>query len=229
MTIREGDGSKENASTYRDSSVEAAAKAKLPTVGPMRKAAMVNFQKKVPMKKYNHLFRTTITKYLHRLCNLCNKGRQSHKMPGKRKFSDLNAQPAVHESRRVQVYGDKPKPAKKAKKIDFENRTPTSAVNDLKKHIRDLRRKLIRLQDLPADVRAENERALAAYEQELALAEQKKVRDACIKRWHMVRFFGELEKFWLVIWLNLCANWSESRETKSNKASEEIQEATFSS
>ena len=112
-------------------------------------------------------------------------------MPGKRKLGDLNPQPAVHESRRTQVYGDRPKPAKKAKKIDFENRKPTSAVNDLKKHIRDLRRKLDRVQDLPADVRAEDERALAAYEQELALAEQKKVRDACIKRWHMVRFFGE--------------------------------------
>lgn len=112
-------------------------------------------------------------------------------MPGKRKFKEVDAQPGVHESRRVQVYGDKPKPAKKIRQTDFENRKQTSAVNDTKKHIRDLRRRLARVTDLPADVRAEDERALAAYEQELVAAEQKKIRDACIKRWHMVRFFGE--------------------------------------
>ena len=120
--------------------------------------------------------------------------KKSDQMPGKRKFKDVDPQPVIHESRRVQIYGERSKPAKKAKKIDFEERKQTSAVNDLKKHIRDLRRKLERVTNLPADVRAEDERALAAYEQELTLAEQKKTRDACIKKWHMVRFFGE----WLI-------------------------------
>lgn len=112
-------------------------------------------------------------------------------MPGKRKYRDLEPQSnGVHESRRVQIYGDRPKPAKKARKIELPHKQHTSAVNDIKKHIRDLRRRLERVSDLPADVRAEDERALAAYEHELAAAEAKKLRDQCIRKWHMVRFFG---------------------------------------
>ena len=44
--------------------------------------------------------------------------------------------------------------------------------------------------DLPADVRIEDERALAAYEQELAAADAEKTKQKMIKKYHMVRFFG---------------------------------------
>ena len=46
-----------------------------------------------------------------------------------------------------------------------------------------------RADDLPADVRIENERALAAYEQELVAALAEKTRQKMIKKYHMVRFF----------------------------------------
>ncbi|KAI9740634.1 MAG: 18S rRNA maturation protein [Claussenomyces sp. TS43310] len=64
-----------------------------------------------------------------------------------------------------------------------------ASVNAIKTRIRDITRRLERLEDLPADVRAEDERALAAYRQELAAAEDEKIRQKMIKRYHMVRFF----------------------------------------
>lgn len=66
-----------------------------------------------------------------------------------------------------------------------------SSVNAVKKRIRDVTRLLSRAEDLPADVRLENERALAAYKQELAEADEEKVRQRMIKKYHMVRFFGK--------------------------------------
>ncbi|TGO07057.1 hypothetical protein BTUL_0338g00010 [Botrytis tulipae] len=112
-------------------------------------------------------------------------------MAPKRKLSDSDAAEVVHPSRQVQVYGDEPKPAKKRKSEPAFNKKQAhaSSVNTIKKKIRDITRKLERAQDLPADVRAEDERALAAYQQELASAEAEKIRQKMIKKYHMVRFF----------------------------------------
>lgn len=112
-------------------------------------------------------------------------------MAPKRKLSDSDAPEVVHPSRQVQVYGDEPKPAKKRKSEPAFNKKQAhaSSVNTIKKKIRDTTRKLERAQDLPADVRVENERALAAYQQELASAEAEKIRQKMIKKYHMVRFF----------------------------------------
>ncbi|ESZ98010.1 hypothetical protein SBOR_1623 [Sclerotinia borealis F-4128] len=112
-------------------------------------------------------------------------------MAPKRKLSDSDAPEEVHPSRQVQVYGDEPKPAKKRKSEPAFNKKQAhaSSVNTIKKKIRDVTRRLERAQDLPADVRVEDERALAAYQQELASAEAEKIRQKMIKKYHMVRFF----------------------------------------
>lgn len=114
-------------------------------------------------------------------------------MAGKRKHDDSDAREAVHESRQFQVYGDDPNPAKKPRRHEpkvHKKQAHASSVNDIKRRIRDVTRRLERVEDLPANVRIEDERALAAYQQELAAAEAEKTRQKMIKRYHMVRFFG---------------------------------------
>lgn len=66
----------------------------------------------------------------------------------------------------------------------------STAVNALKAKIRDLTRLLDRSESLPADVRIEKERALAGYKQDLDAAYKEKAKQALIKKYHMVRFFG---------------------------------------
>jgi hypothetical protein len=70
-------------------------------------------------------------------------------------------------------------------------------VNAIKKRIRDVTRKLERAEDLPANLRIEDERALATYQQELASAQAEKTRQKMIKKYHMVRFFGKPLKVWI--------------------------------
>jgi hypothetical protein len=72
----------------------------------------------------------------------------------------------------------------------FKNQTHAWSVNAIKKRIRDIKRRLKRSQNLPATIRVEDERALAAYKQELAAAGEEKIRQKMIKKYHMVRFFG---------------------------------------
>lgn len=67
-----------------------------------------------------------------------------------------------------------------------------SSVNAIKKRIRDVTRKLERTDYSSAEKKLEDERALAAYQQEHADAEAEKIRQRMIKKYHMVRFFGTL-------------------------------------
>jgi hypothetical protein len=111
-------------------------------------------------------------------------------MAPKRKHQESEDQRAVHASRQSQVYGTEPKPAKKQRKFEpARKQVHASSVNAIKKKIRDVSRRLERSEDIPADVRVQDERALAAYEQELAAAEAEKNRQKMIKKYHMVRFF----------------------------------------
>ena len=64
------------------------------------------------------------------------------------------------------------------------------AVNPIKNRIRDLRRQLQNV-DIAANVRVGHERELANMEQELMKAEIEKEKNEMIKKYHMVRFFGE--------------------------------------
>lgn len=112
-------------------------------------------------------------------------------MSTKRKLSELED---VHPSRQALVPSSGSKPSEKRRKIKppppHKGADHTTSINAIKKHIRDVKRRLERLRDMPADVRVENERALAAYEEELVTATGTKLRQKMIRRYHMVRFFG---------------------------------------
>lgn len=113
-------------------------------------------------------------------------------MATKRKHQEVEPQEAIHPSRQSQVQGSV-KPAKKFRKTEpyeFKKQAHTWSVNAIKKRIRDVTRRLERSEDLPADVKLEDERALVAYQQELAAAEAENIRQKMIKKYHMVRFFG---------------------------------------
>jgi hypothetical protein len=114
-------------------------------------------------------------------------------MSTKRKHQEFEPQGTVHASRQFQVPGSKPakkKPRRFEPPQEPRVQAHASSVNAIKKRIRDVRRRLERADDLPANVRHDDERALAAYEQELAAADAEKTRQKMIKKYHMVRFFG---------------------------------------
>ncbi|KAL8843946.1 MAG: hypothetical protein Q9176_001641 [Flavoplaca citrina] len=67
----------------------------------------------------------------------------------------------------------------------------STSVNALKSSIRSVSRLLEHAPDLPLDVRIEKERALAGYKQDLEKAQHEKERQRMIKKYHMVRFFGQ--------------------------------------
>ena len=70
-----------------------------------------------------------------------------------------------------------------------ENDYPS--VNELKRRIRDVKR-LLNREDLPADVRIIQERALSGYEKDLEDEMQRRNRSQMIKKYHFVRFLGML-------------------------------------
>lgn len=65
------------------------------------------------------------------------------------------------------------------------------SINRLKKKIRDTTRVLDHSDKLPAGVRIEKERALVGYQHDLEQAALKKRKQHMIKKYHMVRFFGQ--------------------------------------
>lgn len=134
-------------------------------------------------------------------------------MPTKRPHADLDS---IHESRQSQVHQDISNPTKKPRREGppkLRKQAHASSVNAVKKRIRDVTRLLSRSEDLPADVRIENERALAAYQQELTAADEEKTRQRMIKKYHMVRFFGAFGPLCTLIFVvNICY-----REAKSNE------------
>ncbi|KAL8803511.1 MAG: hypothetical protein Q9182_003112 [Xanthomendoza sp. 2 TL-2023] len=70
-------------------------------------------------------------------------------------------------------------------------RSNTTSINALKSAIRNVSRVLDHDQNLPLKVRIEKERALAGYKQDLEKAQEGKGRQRMIKKYHMVRFFGQ--------------------------------------
>jgi hypothetical protein len=104
-----------------------------------------------------------------------------------------SAMEEVHPSRQAQVPGST-KPSKKPRRKEppiHKKQAHFSSVNAIKKRIRDVKRRLERSNNLPATIRVEDERALAAYELELTAADEEKARQKMIKKYHMVRFFGK--------------------------------------
>lgn len=100
---------------------------------------------------------------------------------------------SVHKSRQAQIFGESSKATKwqhKQRNNSSTKRSSPSSVNLIKKKLRDVTRRLERSKNLPAGLRIEDERAKAAYLQELAIAESEKKKQRMIKKYHMVRFFG---------------------------------------
>ena len=84
---------------------------------------------------------------------------------------------------------ERSRPKKRLRQGAPEAPHPSTAVNHLKRKIRDLNRTLERSEHLPADIRVEKERALAGYRQDLEKSEYEKRKQTMIKKYHMVRFF----------------------------------------
>lgn len=74
------------------------------------------------------------------------------------------------------------------------------SVNDLKKQIRNAKRLLAR-DDLPADSRIVQERALAGYERELGEETRRRHRSEMIGKYHFVRFLGTHSSLSRFAWL----------------------------
>lgn len=79
-------------------------------------------------------------------------------------------------------------------------------VNPLKSRIRDLKRLLSKVENMPADVRVGHERELAHLERDLEVEQQevgksdaKKNMFAVYKKYKMVRFFGMASKHWRIM------------------------------
>ncbi len=98
----------------------------------------------------------------------------------------------VHPSRRRNIQSKPDRTHKKSRPATSIVSNPSS-INPLKKRIRDVTRLLERSENLPANVRVDNERALAVYRGELAAAQEEKQKQKMIKKYHMVRFFGRLD------------------------------------
>lgn len=86
--------------------------------------------------------------------------------------------------------------ARKPSALHRSQQDSRPSINPLKKRIRDLRRVLERKDDLPADVRIGHERELASCQHEVAASQRKIERSRMIKKYHMVRFFGKLQRDW---------------------------------
>ena len=84
---------------------------------------------------------------------------------------------------------ERSRPKKRPRQNGPETPHPSTAVNHLKRKIRDVTRTLERSEHMPADIRVEKERALAGYRQDLENSEYEKRKQTMIKKYHMVRFF----------------------------------------
>jgi rRNA-processing protein Efg1 len=117
---------------------------------------------------------------------------------GTKRSHDAMAGNAIHPDRQGIFPRSSMDPKKKSrysKPLPLSADALPAAVNRLKKKVRDLNRLLNREGEMAADVRRENERALAAYTQELEAAETERRKMKMSKKYHMVRFFGMLKLF----------------------------------
>jgi hypothetical protein len=110
-------------------------------------------------------------------------------MSPKRKYSDMSvADPSETGEKSGNVHN--PEGPKSKKKKSTEKAKPTN-MNWVKKRVRTIERRLAIKDGLPANVRYELEKELDHHRSKISdLADHKKRRDM-IKKYHMVRFFGE--------------------------------------
>ena len=112
---------------------------------------------------------------------------QTHK--DSKSYRDRSDRPTKRKHREASE--DVPAPLKKKIQLAVQNRKENDypSVNELKRRIRDVKR-LLNREDLPADVRIIQERALSGYEKDLEDEMQRRDRSQMIKKYHFVRFLG---------------------------------------
>lgn len=109
-------------------------------------------------------------------------------MSSKRKFSEFNAEPpSAGETRE---YAPSHQTSKHKKKKGPSKEKPTS-IAWLKKRARTIERRLNHKDSLPANVKHDLEKELDHHKQKLDDLADGRKRNAMIKKYHMVRFFGE--------------------------------------
>lgn len=107
----------------------------------------------------------------------------------------LHRPASVDEDVQFKDYGNRgdEMPSKASHKVKSKqavrNEKEYPSVNELKKRIRDVKR-LLNKQDLSADARVLQERALAGYEEDLTEELVRRERSQMIKKYHFVRFLG---------------------------------------
>ena len=105
-------------------------------------------------------------------------------MAGKRSHSEIEASAP---SQRTEWDGPPNKRFKKKK----QHKTKPDSLNWIRKRARTIDRKLQKSEEnLPGDVSVKLQRELAAHNERITQAGDKKQRQKMIKRYHMVRFFG---------------------------------------
>lgn len=98
------------------------------------------------------------------------------------------------------------------------------SITRIKGKLRDVKRTLERSKSLPADVRIEKERELAGYKIDLEQAESEKRKQQMIKKYHMVRFFGQSPFLQLAVFAGLRGEVMQDLLTFLPRAPESYQE-----
>lgn len=111
-------------------------------------------------------------------------------MGSKRKFSEFHAESSGNgESRdhNSRLHSSKNSNHKKTK-------TNPNNINWVKKRARTIERRFKTGQNMPANIQNDLERELAHHQQKIEDAADEKKRKKMIKKYHMVRFFGEFTR-----------------------------------
>lgn len=109
-------------------------------------------------------------------------------MSSKRKFSEFGGENSGASDARGHAYS---RPSSNyQKKRDFHKERPTS-ISWIKKRARTIERSLNHTDSLPANVRHDLEKELDHHKQKLDDHADLRTRKHMIKKYHMVRFFGE--------------------------------------
>lgn len=112
-------------------------------------------------------------------------------MGGKRNYEQYGSAEPEQESPALHTFNDGQPMSKKRKHNGKSKHKPNEGSSEwAKKRARTIGRLLKRNQDLPANVRNDLERELAALKTTVSEKAFQKQRSAMISKYHMVRFFG---------------------------------------
>jgi hypothetical protein len=114
-------------------------------------------------------------------------------MGEKRPFTSLDNE-ATGGTSLTARYGAGPSAKKRKPNGNSKHKAKEGSIQHTKKRARNIERLLQKNENLPADVRKDLERELAAHSATVEDREFRKHRSAMITRYHKARFFGEPDK-----------------------------------